>query len=258
MPTYKDEKTGLWYWDSSKACLLREFCRSYTGDFLPELRQAVWAEESRAYYHRQYFSCLRRLCRILEEQKEYDELLKLCTSAARIYPYDQWQLVQLRCLTAMKRYEEAFTLYERTISCFERNFGIHVEEKAAADCWSNLKLTSNGAGALIRIQDELREKTREEGAYFCSVLSFGDLYRIVTRMKERRKIEPFLLVCTLGGNETQEAEEEWIEKLRCFCRKIFGVGMFTPDTANASSLYCWRRPKKHRKLKNGCWTNGRL
>lgn len=205
--------------DSSKACLLREFCRSYTGDFLPELRQEVWAEESRAYYHRQYFSCLRRLCRILEEQKEYDELLKLCTSAARIYPYDQWQLVQLRCLMAMKRYEEAFTLYERTISCFERNFGIHVEEKAAADCWSNLKLTSNGAGALIRIQDELREKTREEGAYFCSVLSFGDLYRIVTRMKERRKIEPFLLVCTLGGNETQEAEEEWIEKLRCFLQE---------------------------------------
>ena len=38
----------------------------------------------------------------MKKQNRYEELLPYCEQALSRYPYEEWQLVKLECLTAMK------------------------------------------------------------------------------------------------------------------------------------------------------------
>ena len=70
----------------------------------------AWAAQEEAYYQKWYFDSLSSLCRRLKEKGEYEKLLELCTMASRIHPYDEWQTVQIGCLVALNRYQEAMNV----------------------------------------------------------------------------------------------------------------------------------------------------
>lgn len=166
--------------------ILQEICRLYTGEFLPALLGEEWAIVEGARYQSIYFSCVQELCGIFEKEEAYPELLALCNEAGRIYPYSQWNQMQIKYLIRQRRYEESVKAFEKTAEDLEdlyEGLGRHP-----------LELTSS--------QEESRLPNGGRGQpYYCSYPSFVDIYRVISRIIERSQSQAALLLCIIAGEE---------------------------------------------------------
>lgn len=237
--------------------LLRRFCRGYTGEFLPMLNGEEWVVEKSAYYQKQYFSCLSRLCGRLKEMGEYQEMLELCTVASQIHPYDEWQAVQIDCLVAMNRYKDALKVYEDAAEFFYEDLGVSSLSRTIARYRNTEGRLHYLSSALAGIRKGLNEEERLWGAYCCSYPSFVDVYRIVIRMQERTGIGSLLMVCTLNIAGSGENTETWMERFRQFMAGSIRNGdVYTRYSPNQFLVLLMQAEEKdveniEERLKNG-------
>lgn len=237
--------------------LLRRFCRGYTGEFLPMLNGEEWVVEKSAYYQKQYFSCLSRLCSRLKEMGEYQEMLELCTAASQIHPYDEWQAVQIDCLVAMNRYKDALKVYEDAAEFFYEDLGVSSLNRTIARYRNTEGRLHYLSSALAGIRKGLNEEERLWGAYCCSYPSFVDVYRIVVRMQERTGIGSLLMVCTLNIAGSGENTETWMERFRQFMAGSIRNGdVYTRYSPNQFLVLLMQAEEKdveniEERLKNG-------
>lgn len=179
------------------------YCRAYTGEFLPLLSGEEWATIISAYYQKWYTSSLNELCISLKARGEYEELLSLCSTASQIHPYDGWQKVQTECLIALNRPKEALKVYEKASELLYEELGITIDESGLGGYDEISSPQSYISCVMANVKEGLTEKNRSSGAYCCSFPSFIDIYRIVTRISERDGKKNLLLLCTLSdGSES--------------------------------------------------------
>lgn len=187
---------------------LKKVCSSYTGEFLPLMAEEEWVAAESLCYKNIYFDALRECCRLLQERRQYEDLLEICRRATTIYPFEEWQLVQIDCLLAMNRYKDALKVYENATSMFFEELGLSPSEKMLARFRAMSGQIHYAMGTLTDIKDSLREKEFTSGAYYCSYPSFIDSYRIITRMIERSGQSVFLMLCTLTDSKGNPLEKE--------------------------------------------------
>lgn len=197
-----------------------EYCKAYTGEFLPLLNGEEWATVESAYYQKWYSTCLQGLCAMLKEEENYELLLQLSTAASQIHPYDEWQAIQIDCLMALNRCREAEKIYGEASELYYRDLGMNSLERVMARYQENSQVYHMGR-MMNRMKSNLEEYGRAKGAYRCSYPSFIDIYRIRTRMSEEHHESNLLLLCTLNrvnngssspppegnGRETEEQME---------------------------------------------------
>ena len=187
---------------------LKQVCESYSGEFLPFLANEEWVAVESVHCKDTYFNCLREVCKLLKEQGRYEDMLELCSRAIDIYPFEEWQLVQIDCLLVMNRYKEALKVYEDATTLFFEELGLSPSEKMLARFRAMSGQIHYAMGTLTDIKDSLKEKEFVPGAYYCSYPSFIDSYRIIVRMIERSGQSVFLMLCTLTDSKGNPMERE--------------------------------------------------
>ncbi len=189
----------------SRKKLLLEFCRTYTGEFLPMLSGEEWVNMESACYHKWYARYLKQLCEMLKQEGSYEEMLELCAAASQMHPYDEWQMMQIDCLMSMNRYEEAMRIYEETAQMLFEELGIPVNDQAISRYRSISSRLSYTANTLNNVMEHLQEPENLHGPYYCSYPSFLDIYHVLSRIGERAGTKMLLLICTLKRSEAGQA-----------------------------------------------------
>ncbi len=187
---------------------LKQVCESYSGELLPFLSKEEWVAAESVRCKDKYFDCLREACRLLKKKGRYEEVLGLCGRAIELYPFEEWQLVQIDCLLAMNRYKEALKVYEDSTTLFFEELGLSPSEKMLARFRAMSGQIHYAMGTLTDIRSNLKEKQFLSGAYYCSYPSFIDSYRIIVRMIERSGLSVFLMLCTLTDSKGNPMERE--------------------------------------------------
>lgn len=188
-------RTGLLCQERRREIYL-QYCRAYTGEFLPQLNGEDWVTLESAYYQKWYTTCLKGLSRILKGEGEYELLLKLSTAASQYHPYDEWQAVRIDCLIALERRREAQKIYEETAELYEWDWGRNFLDQVIADHHEEHCIYYMDR-AMKRVKDKLKEHGEVKGAYRCSIPSFVDICRLWARLGEESKEEHLLMLCTL-------------------------------------------------------------
>lgn len=249
-----------------KLNLRLEICRLYTGEFLPALSGEEWAVVESARYQQIYFSCLNQLCSTLNECHEYSLLSELCAQASRLYPYDGWQSVQIDCLLAQNRYQEAMKIYKDASEMLSEELGISLTFQNMESYHSKRGHILNTSKALSEIKRKLIEKEERRGAYLCGYPSFVDIYRIMARLGERNGTQSSLILCTLKDMQgripsDEEYTKEQMEGFRkltsglirrsdvCACYSPNQLLLLLPDTAPEKGIAVIQRLQAIWKLK---------
>ncbi len=180
--------------------LLLDFCRHYTGEFLPMLDGEEWATVEAAYYQNCYSRCLNRLCGMLRGQGDYETMLELSQAASQIHPYDEWQTVQIESLMRLRRYQEAWKVYEDTVLFFDKELVASSVDRVAERYRQESGEAQYAGHAMAAVKAGLRETEKIRGAYECSYPSFLDVYHILRRNEERLGMENTLMVAALAEN----------------------------------------------------------
>ncbi len=253
--------------------LLKKACAVYGGYFLPLLSGEEWVAVEDAHYQRGYTRCVEEVCRLLKEQGDYEELLRLCGRAAALYPFDEWQIWQVDGLMALGRLRESAELYERTVDLYREEFPVQPPEQMS-HCLRRMEdRMRTETEDLHQIREYLREKGAGAGAYYCSYPGFVDSYRIAARMAEGPGQAAYLLLCSIlderkrrptGTDSFQEVSEALKNSIKeslnpedIFTR--YGKGQFLAILSEADPGECqrmisridesFRRREKSRRLR---------
>lgn len=231
---YITSKGGYYYWDcpmeveidartfedlidqakkcedvKEKAGLLQTACELYKGEFLAKMSGEEWVIMESIRLKKMYTDAMKFVCEFLMQARDYEETLRIVGSACEIYPFDEWQSVQMDCYIAMNHYKEAMQVYENTAKLLLEELGTHPSDRMMEQFKVMSQHISSRPQIIDEIQEGLREESRENGAFYCSLPSFRDGYRMIRRSMERSGQSVFLLVCTLidGKGRPMEASK---------------------------------------------------
>ena len=202
--------------EDKKTELLKETCALYTGELLPNMTGENWAAVANIHYRDLYFEALEELCTILKEKRYFETIYQLTTTAAGMYPFEEWQLWRIDSLIAMNRYQDAMAIYKEATKHFFDDLGLPPSEEMLERFRLMSDRIQQSVGALEEIKKGLREKEEQKGAYYCSFPSFIDIYHVIDRMMERSGISVYIMLCTLtdkngeirmGTDRNKEASE---------------------------------------------------
>ena len=227
VPTVVDARKFQELYEEAQNCadtkqkeeLLKQVCNMYRGEFLPEISGDEWVLLESVQYKKLYSNALKELCDGLIEKCDYEEALLFCEPACRLYPFDEWQSIKIECFLGMKRYKEAMKEYDDTAKLFFEELGISPSERLMEqfDQMSS-QLKHVKPKEIQDIKQRLKEDKGQGGAYYCSLPSFRDSYRLVTRMLERSGQSAYLMLCSLTDGKGHPLEKP--EKLELLSEEL--------------------------------------
>lgn len=207
--------------EKDKMDLLWRANELYNGE-LPSANLAdLWFYRKSKYYKELYIWSVEELEKELQKSGDHNRRLQLYKRAAAIYPFDGWQIRQMRCNLELYRYDEALNIYYETVELYTREMGM-APPKEMQECFETLKLIDEnhkkGAGNVedfrnmdkafrqrkTRIQQALFEENPIEQAYYCTYPSFVDYCHLVVRAKERNEFSAVLMFLTLSQNKSNK------------------------------------------------------
>ncbi len=204
----------MYFGGVERVSLYEEANLLYTGELLPMNISCQWIFEQSNYYKELYIETIRELEKEYQLRNDYMKQLGLYARAAAIYPYENWQVQQIRCYLEMYRYEEALDIYNRTMEMYARDMGNppveemqrcfeeldlkdihHRKELRSLSSWKTMdKIFMGREGNIIK---SIFEKDEADGAYYCTYPSFVDYCRVLVRNRTRHDPRAMLLFLTL-------------------------------------------------------------
>lgn len=227
--------------------LLKRACVLYRGEFLPQMVGEKWVPSIAMRYQELYFRCLRLAYDLMKENREYNELLELCSAACELYPYEECQIMKIDCLIAMKRFKDAMQVYDEAVTQYFEEQGLPPSEKMLErfrTMSGQIRYTSN---TLKDIRDSLHERDLANGPYYCSYPAFIDCYRLLVRMAERIQFNNVLLCCTLldSRGKPLDMEEELLKEASAKLHEAIGKSIRKGD------MYTCYSPSQYLVMLNG-------
>lgn len=198
--------------DEKRSELLLQACELYRGEFLEDFSEAEWVLLESAYFKRLYEESMAWLCEYLKKKEEYEEILRLCTLACKIYPFDEWQAVKIDCYIAQNRFQEAYREYKSTEKLLLEELGVPPSQRMLKQLDAIREHIRVSPVLIHEVKDKLRleEEGEVEGAYYCSLPSFRDEYCFACRIMERNDIDLYLMMCTITNAKGYPQEDDGI------------------------------------------------
>lgn len=170
----------------------------YRGDFLPKLSGEDWVILETVHYKKEYEDALTDVLKYFRRRHMFSDMLRMAAEAGSIYPFDEWQTYKIDALIGMGREEEAYKVYEDTSKLLVEELDVQPSSKMAERLRKISGRLTNIPEAITDIKGGLlQEKGEESGAYYCSLPSFIDEYRLIRRMGERSGQSVYLMLCTI-------------------------------------------------------------
>ena len=180
--------------------ILYQICELYHGRFLPELDGEIWVEIARADYQRLYRDSLNEICRTLSQRGAYDEILRLTGVAAKLFPFDEWQVWQQECLIRQGRIKEAYDLYRQVERLYLTELDAPPPERMRSRFRSPEKEPWRKAENVGAVRRWLRDSDLD-GPYCIPFPSFLYMYSLITRLSSITDTPFCLLLCSLTGSD---------------------------------------------------------
>ncbi len=202
----------------AQAGLYEQAFTLYRGVFLPALSEDDWVIVNSIKYKNLYTQAFLYLCDYLKDNREYEKILDLSTVAVQMYPFEEWQSIKIDALISLNRYREALQYYEETSKMLFEELGISPSEKMM-NLFQEMSVKMGRSYQNTRdIQKLLSISEHETGAFYCTLPSFRDNYRLIRRLINRMSLSAQVMICSLTDGYGHPLEEK--EKLEVLSQNL--------------------------------------
>ncbi len=159
----------------------------YNGDFLEKFVGDTWIVPIATYYHELYIELLNEMLHLLENQKQYEEIIKFCQIVCSTEKYEEsLYLYYMKAMLATEQYLSAAELYRNMRETLYSEFGIQpCDELQALFHQARQGLHTD----LIDISDIPRlmhaDNDDQTMALYCEFDIFKQIYHFTSRGLER-------------------------------------------------------------------------
>lgn len=212
----------------TKIELLKQAIYLYTGDFLENQLSTIWIAKENWKYRKQFASAVEELGKLLEEEKDVNELERLGKYASSVQPFSNWETLTMKALVSKGEIDKAYRLFENTSEQYLFSQGIKPDEKMYGQLERISQHFEHSSSTLQEIQQHLEEGEYSNGGFNCSYPIFMGIYRAVSRISERGGQMVYLMLCTIvdtkgnnlvKGSKLDELSERLEEAIRTTIRR---------------------------------------
>ena len=195
--------------------LLLEACYCYSGEFLADQSDTVWAVTEAQRYRAQFCECMVQAAEQLRSRKDYVRMEELGLYAAETDPLTNWETLTMEALIDQGRYEEAQKLYERTVERYALE-GL----QPSGQLTQLMQCMGDRYVRMERIQSDLEEANETpRGGYLCTYPVCRGVYQMLKRMMERSGQSIYMMLCTAVNTDgdliTDPEELELLSQRLC-------------------------------------------
>ncbi|MBC8560542.1 BTAD domain-containing putative transcriptional regulator [Fumia xinanensis] len=175
------------------------FCL-YRGEFLPKSAYCDWVLRKSTYYATLFITCTVKLCKLLEQQKRFDEIIHICENAVDIYSYEEKLHEQLlRAYISSGRFSKALSHYNYISKLFYNELGVCLSDGIKALYQKIISSISAIEMDLSLICEDLNESSQQKQAFFCDYEIFKNFYQMQARAMARTGQSINVALLTLSG-----------------------------------------------------------
>lgn len=188
----------------------------YQGVFLPKLSEEYWVISMATYYHSMYFDTVKKLLRLMEEEKRYSEVEEICQKALKTDSSDEEiHCFMMRALIANNKQKLASEHYKMTSKYLYDVIGVR-PSKEMQDIYEKLQQIQHDHESNIDvIKEELKEQKLPTGAFLCEYGVFRKIYILESRSGKRMGISIHLALISLYPNfQISKEDEKYISVIR--------------------------------------------
>lgn len=172
--------------DEERTAIYQKATSLYQGDFLPKLSDQMWVIPLMAHYQSLYLNAVKKYAALLIDAGKYKELTDLCSKALTIDSMDeQLHTYLILSYTGQGNDAAALSHYEVATDMMYRYLGVQPSDALRSAYLQIMQNRQRMETDLSIIQDNLRELSRQTGAFVCDYGFFREAYRLEARRAER-------------------------------------------------------------------------
>ena len=183
----------------------------YTGRFLPNMESVVWIVKENKRIREMFKDCMEHIDLLATELQQFRELYNASAYACSVDPFSEWEVLAVKALVSLGRYDEAENYYNKTIDSYILEFGSKSTEYVREVIKDLGKYMLYQYDNIDEIQTKLKDQeSSDRGGYYCPFPVFQELYRTVERVMMRSGDNIFLMLCTIvdsKGNPLQDGSK---------------------------------------------------
>ena len=209
----------------------------YKGDFLAKSSWESWVVPLSTYFHNLYQKVTLQAVCLLNELEDFSRIIDICQKALTFSPYDEelhYHLIY--SLYRNGQQHEALEHYNHTTEMLYSEFAITPSEQLKS-LYKTIRNTCQGINMdLSLIQDSFMESTMQDGAYFCELVVFRDIYQIEQRCIERTGDSIFLCLLTLSDLNGNPLERQFLNRGMAAMADAIGTSLRRGDVYSRYSV----------------------
>lgn len=154
----------------------------YKGEFLPKSSYADWVISQSTYYSSLYNKTVETLVGLLQAEKRYADIIRVCEAALVLSPFEEsihYEL--LKALIASGQRRKAIAHYEYLADFFYKKLGVLLSDRVRGLYKEMTKGVESLEMDMENIEEDLREAEKPKGAFYCDYEIFKQIYRIQAR-----------------------------------------------------------------------------
>lgn len=188
----------------------REIYKKLLSLYKGDLYQTGSLEEEAAYaerMHRQYLEAVYNYIEMLREEEAYNEISAVCRTALEVDNFDDRLHIELmKSMVHLNRVSDAMAQYRHAANITYRYLGAEPSENMR-EFYAHLNRSRKSLKFnLDAIRNELRQSSKEHGAFVCDYNMFKEIYNLEMRNLERLGTTMFLGVIMIGNAEDNEMD----------------------------------------------------
>lgn len=212
--------------------LCREIINCYRGNVTGRVSEEPWIIHKVTWYRSLYMDTLKVLCSIYKEEKKWNDMEMVCNQALDVDSLDEdIHCSLMRGLAGQKKYDLVLSHYEKAKKLFYENLGIRHSEKLNAVFHEIMSEKGEYTVYISGVLEELKEKQKPEGVFFCDYQIFRLIYQMEARRIERLRIAEYVMLMTVrktGQPHRNQSMDsilmEGVEKLEEIVRNMLRTG----------------------------------
>lgn len=191
--------------DASTMCdkcqhLLNTYGMAFLHDFDEE-----WILVKRRYYKDMIQRALLHGCKLCEQEKDYDRVLKICEYAEfKHFIFPELMEVKLKAFYEVKQYSQAITYYHKIVELYSSTFNIELTPNITNIHHELLKFHKDEPESIQELIGDLNEEIYRNGAFYCDAEIFRNLYQVQVRASSRGVVSYIVMLQLKMVSKTNE------------------------------------------------------
>ncbi len=175
----------------------------YSDDLLTDSGLGAWISPKVFYYHDMYMKAMYKYIKLLSENEEYSEVIRVCKTALDIDAFESTLNLELMsALLKLGKSKEATVQYQNITKLHYTHLGMKPSTEIVNFYKELMRQDKSAEVDIHDICNDLKKESDESGAFVCEYLIFKDIYHLHIRTLKRTGTTIYLALVSLHTLKT--------------------------------------------------------